>query len=441
MPDDKDPWAALAESLGAAANREPTPPPPPCPPAKPREEPRPAESRPVNQRSAQGWDDLEASLGLPSARGSNQPAVHRQGDAHPAAEPRESAQSRLTAEPPQSRESRRVDRPSHPPHDEFEDDGPRRGQRPDGDAHTGRTDSGDASGDAPRRDDGEPRGHGAEPGGEGRPRRRGRRGGRGRGRSRRERDATTVHGSAGDSRGLSGGDVDSEPLDDLRAERAAPAGDAAEKPLDAEERPRRRRRRRGRRGGSSAGADSPRRSEPRDELPDEPLPAGYGRPLPGRQPKSPESDGRDAVGERRRRRRRRGGGDDADRQPTADAGSQSAPRRGRRRRRGGDRDRVEGQRSSSSRLARRSRDDFAPVSRGDDDHDEGLEFLGVEEAAHDQPGREPRRVSDDVIAESGLDAVRDVPSWVEAIGIVIAGNLDARSRPRSDRGEEDRRRR
>ena len=35
---------------------------------------------------------------------------------------------------------------------------------------------------------------------------------------------------------------------------------------------------------------------------------------------------------------------------------------------------------------------------------------------------------DESIVESGLNEVLDVPSWVEAIGIVIAGNLDARSR-------------
>ncbi|NDC55099.1 MAG: hypothetical protein EBZ74_12735, partial [Planctomycetia bacterium] len=74
---------------------------------------------------------------------------------------------------------------------------------------------------------------------------------------------------------------------------------------------------------------------------------------------------------------------------------------------------------------------------------EGLEFLGVEEASRElPPHREKRHVEDDeVLEESGLNAVRDVPSWVEAIGIVIAGNLDARSRPRSDRGDDDRRRR
>jgi hypothetical protein len=41
---------------------------------------------------------------------------------------------------------------------------------------------------------------------------------------------------------------------------------------------------------------------------------------------------------------------------------------------------------------------------------------------------------DDSIIESGLNEVLDVPSWVEAIGIVIAGNLDARSR--SPRGSD-----
>ena len=36
---------------------------------------------------------------------------------------------------------------------------------------------------------------------------------------------------------------------------------------------------------------------------------------------------------------------------------------------------------------------------------------------------------EDVLSESGLDGVRDVPSWVEAIGIVIAGNMDSRKQP------------
>ena len=68
-----------------------------------------------------------------------------------------------------------------------------------------------------------------------------------------------------------------------------------------------------------------------------------------------------------------------------------------------------------------------------DEDDEGLEFLGVEEAARTAAPRSRPAADDDVLAESGLTGVLDVPSWVEAIGIVIAGNLAARSR--SGRGD------
>lgn len=59
-----------------------------------------------------------------------------------------------------------------------------------------------------------------------------------------------------------------------------------------------------------------------------------------------------------------------------------------------------------------------------------MEFLGVEEAGRTSAGSRDRRPAsdDDSIAESGLDTVREVPSWVEAIGIVIASNLDARNK-------------
>ena len=117
----------------------------------------------------------------------------------------------------------------------------------------------------------------------------------------------------------------------------------------------------------------------------------------------------------------------------------SSRRRGRRGKR-----RSSGEERSTSSLARGRRDDFAPVARGYDEDDEGLEFLGVEDAERElQARREPRRTEeDDVLAESGLSQVLDVPSWVEAIGIVIASNLDARSRPRSDdRGRRDQERR
>ncbi len=71
------------------------------------------------------------------------------------------------------------------------------------------------------------------------------------------------------------------------------------------------------------------------------------------------------------------------------------------------------------------------MAGGREEDDEGLEFLGIEDASHDGRIRDnrPPADDDDSIIESGLNDVLDVPSWVEAIGIVIAGNLDARSRP------------
>ena len=65
------------------------------------------------------------------------------------------------------------------------------------------------------------------------------------------------------------------------------------------------------------------------------------------------------------------------------------------------------------------------MGEGRDEDDEGLEFLGMDEALPE--GSATRDSGDDeLLAESGLDSVRDVPSWVEAIGIVIAGNMDSR---------------
>ena len=57
---------------------------------------------------------------------------------------------------------------------------------------------------------------------------------------------------------------------------------------------------------------------------------------------------------------------------------------------------------------------------------------GSQLAAHTPRPRAPAE-DDGVLAESGLTSVLDVPSWVEAIGIVIAGNLAARTR--SGRGD------
>ena len=59
----------------------------------------------------------------------------------------------------------------------------------------------------------------------------------------------------------------------------------------------------------------------------------------------------------------------------------------------------------------------------------------MEEAARDVAPRQRPIEDDDVLAESGLSSVLDVPSWVEAIGIVIAGNLAGRNRGGRNEGD------
>jgi hypothetical protein len=130
---------------------------------------------------------------------------------------------------------------------------------------------------------------------------------------------------------------------------------------------------------------------------------------------------------RRRRRRRR-----SSREGSASTRGEgkSERRESSSRSRSGDRRR----RSSESRSGRERapRADFSPVAGRYDEDDEGLEFLGVEDAVRDGESR-PRPEDDDVLEESGLGSVLDVPSWVEAIGIVIAGNLAGRSKGRGGR--------
>lgn len=173
----------------------------------------------------------------------------------------------------------------------------------------------------------------------------------------------------------------------------------------------------------------PRRDEERDSARvqgnDEPTPSGYlsetGRP---------PSVSRENVSKRMppRGRRRNGSSSQGTRRDTSDSDSNRRVRR-----------RVDDdkRRSSSESLARSRRDEFSPVG-GYDEDDEGLEFLGVEEDVAERnrstSARRQDSEMDDLLNETGLGAVHDVPSWIEAIGIVIAGNLDARAK--SPRGDE-----
>jgi len=297
-----------------------------------------------------------------------------------------------------------------------------------------------------------------EAGGERRPRRRrGRRGGRGR--------RTREDGRVGEGERIRG---DQEPVrDDLLGAAIRPAnpddlfeGERGESPQSSdsvepadEAAPRRRRRgRRGGRGRSRTGSGESRsvgessnlaggeRRQPEDGEADEPLPSGYGvRPTAGRGDADERRGERPPEGDsgrpRRRGRRRRSSGDGGARaagteKPTSsDAGRRSS--RSRRDRR------PDAESRGDAGFSRRRRGDFEPVGSGHGEDDEGLEFLGIDEAGSGSSRREARAPDDDILVESGLSSVQDVPSWVEAIGIVIAGNLDARNR--SPRGDEGRR--
>ena len=209
------------------------------------------------------------------------------------------------------------------------------------------------------------------------------------------------------------------------------------------------RRRRGRRGGRSrvrgrddappaGNADRPAGARDAD---DEPLPASYdsrtgGRPESstrgedGRRPpitrETTEGASEESAGPTRGRRRRRRG--DAPRTGSDEPRKSGTPvRRESTRTRSSDARRGRSGEARTTTPSRSRRDDFTPVSGRYDEDDEGLEFLGVEEAVRDAAPRARSGEDDDVLTESGLISVLDVPSWVEAIGIVIAGNLAGRS--------------
>ena len=195
---------------------------------------------------------------------------------------------------------------------------------------------------------------------------------------------------------------------------------------------RRRRRRRGRRtrDGEVVGNDGQRSGEEESEESDVVKVNHQAAEKPFTEQDSGENENSDGEPRRRRRRRRRRRTADEQSQETigedrldqrsgaGDAGGQRRPDRsggrGREARRGGD---GEGRRRGT----------FSRVGSRREDDEEGLEFLGTEgELA---PSDQRDNGDEDSLSDSGLDGVRDVPSWVEAIGIVIAGNMDSRKQP------------
>ena len=68
MPDEKDPWASLADTLGAGSAPEPASP-PPSGQQRQQPKPRPEAKRPAAQRPASAsWGDIDDTLGLPPSR-------------------------------------------------------------------------------------------------------------------------------------------------------------------------------------------------------------------------------------------------------------------------------------------------------------------------------------------------------------------------------------
>jgi hypothetical protein len=550
-PEQHDPWASLADSLGVGPGGEEPVARPAPPPPKPEKLARPKPERPARPAAAEGatggWDELAAELGLGPAAGRSAPAAgdraaaepppqridagrddsapagraslgrstERESEDDPTGAERRGERGRPirerleTGEPgalrgngEQERFERRERRDRQPPaegrprgragRDDAggDDDLPAR-ERPaqrdafaaglDDDVPTSRTrrdDRGRSDRERDRRegddsgsafDDDRPRdrtvaravGEDTAPGdstdsldeGDRRPRRRrGRRGGRGR-RGRDRLDAAVEPSSRRDDDGPVRDDLDGPAMrpvepDDLYAgddAEVAPRGSAEDRGEDGE--PERRRRRRGRRGGRGRSRTSRPEEERRDAAPataertarrpaddDEPLPGGYGvRPAASseRQAEAGTEGSRRGEGTGRSRRRgRRRGGEGSARSAGADAAGDGG-RRGTRSRR----DARGGESRAASSFSRRRRSDFSQVGSAHDEDDEGLEFLGIDET---ESARRETRGEDDVLVESGLSAVQDVPSWVEAIGIVIAGNLDARSRSSREDGRRGR---
>jgi len=420
MTADRDPWADLAESLGAAQSQEPQPQ-RAVEPSRPRPSQQPPRPR---TRSAAGsnWDGLVSDLGIEGGRAA---ASEPPRPVQEPAPPRRTVEDRPTAEG-------RVDSRG-----EAAADG--------GWANDILADTGDRA-DRPSREPDES-GEGRERRGR---RRRGRRGGRG-GRGGRDEGRGEARGPVNhdNRRGAPAGAPDDfdphgatpgQPAGaevDSGARRGDFAGDVMPPPSEATDeegdRPARRRRR-GRRGGRRRGrstrerlagerlaAEKPESEKRMEEVDDEPLATGYGAVPRSAGPAHTETE-RSANGgesERRGRRRRRGSGEPRPAAPRREPNQESGRHRG-----------SDAQRSGSRSDRSRRRDDFTPVAGRFDEDDEGLEFLGVEEAGRAAAAPRDRRPTseDDSIAESGLDTVREVPSWVEAIGIVIASNLDARNK-------------
>jgi len=486
MTENNDPWANLADSLGAAPGGEPSQKPQhrPVKASKPAKADKPANETPAAETSQTDWGGVADQLGIESSSPvSSKPTSERSPrQAEPASQPPQTerppvddgfgagllddgggAPQRSSRPPRRSNvKPRRLSRPARSDDDDRQ-------------ATPSRNDRSQESSDQTRAQaNGQTRDHDrdqvTDESGEPRRRRRGRRGGRGRGRrndrsTQEEVRADDNEELPGYGRNLNGERTERqgsavEISSDARPQTRREDGFGQRLDADSEERtaesdagprsggsreddqeesrtgdrpPRRRRRRRGRgrriRDGEDVGNESQRSREESGKELNEVTGSHQAdeKPFTEREPRGNE----ESDGEPRRRRRRR-------RRRTSDEGSQETGGEDRSAR-SSDSDNSRGQRRPARSGGRRGdarrgsdgegrrREAFSRVGSRREDDEEGLEFLGTEDEMAPSDRRD--NGDEDVLSESGLDGVRDVPSWVEAIGIVIAGNMDSRKQP------------
>ncbi len=488
MTENNDPWANLADSLGAAPGGEPPQQPQrrPAKPSRPAEAEKPVHETPAAETSQTDWGGVADQLGIQSSTpASPKPTQERTPrEAEPAPQPPQAehppvddgfgagllddggAATQRSSRPPR-RSNDRPRRSSRPTRSDDDERQATPAQHNRSQESSTQTSDDVRDGDQVRHQE---RDQATDESDEPRRRRRGRRGGRGRGRrndrsSQEEVRAEDNEELPGYGRNLDGERTErqgsaAETSSDGRPQIPREDGFGHRVNTDSEERtsesdggprsdssrdddqegsrtddrpPRRRRRRRGRgrrtRDGETIENEGQRSHEESGENSNE-VQGGHQtgeKPFTEREPRGNE----DSDGEPRRRRRRR-------RRRTSDEEPQETSGEGRPARRP-----ASGSTSGQRRPARsggrrgeagrggdgegRRRETFSRVGSRREDDEEGLEYLGTEDEMAPSDHRD--NGDEDVLAESGLDGVRDVPSWVEAIGIVIASNMDSRKQP------------
>ena len=494
MTENNDPWANLADSLGAAPGGEPSQKPQsrPVKPSKPAEADKPANEAFAAETSQTDWGGVANQLGIESSvPASPKPTRERTPRrAEPAPQPPQAerppvddgfgagllddggAVPQRSSRPPRrsNERPRRASRPARSDDDERQTT-PSRNDRSQESSDQTRD---QANVQARDQANGQTRDHdrdqATDESGEPRRRRRGRRGGRGRGRrndrstqeevraddneelpgygrnldgERTERQGSAVEASS-DTRPQTRREDDfGQRLDADSEERTAESDvgprsggsreDDQEESRTGDRPPRRRRRRRGRgrrtRDGEDVGNEGQRSHEESGEESNEVKGSHQAGDKPFTERDSRGNEESDGEPRRRRRRRRRRTSDEE----SQESGGEDRPARS------SDSDNSRGQRRPARSGGRRGdarrgsdgegrrREAFSRVGSRREDDEEGLEFLGTEDEMAPSDHRD--NGDEDVLSESGLDGVRDVPSWVEAIGIVIAGNMDSRKQP------------